>query len=130
MDSLYIDKMFKEVDENIVLDDEQKEVVLDESQNLIVIAGAGTGKTTTISAKVKYLVDVKKIKPEEILIISFTNKAITELKNRINIEFKIPAVISTFHKLAYDMIKEEDQRYKILMRPIFYKYAKESILSF
>ena len=109
----YIDNIFNDVDKNIKLDEAQKNVVLDESDSLIVVAGAGTGKTTTITAKVKYLVDIKKITPKDILIISFTNKAIDELKNRINIDFKIDAKICTFHKFAYDILKEYDARYKI-----------------
>lgn len=109
----YIDNIFNDVDKNIKLDETQKNVVLDESDSLIVVAGAGTGKTTTITAKVKYLVDIKKITPKDILIISFTNKAIDELKNRINIDFKIDAKICTFHKFAYDILKEYDARYKI-----------------
>ena len=93
MEDNYIDSIFNNIDKNIILDEEQKNVILDESQNLIVIAGAGTGKTTTISAKVKYLVDIKKVKAEEILIISFTNKAINELKERIKKLIPIKSVM-------------------------------------
>lgn len=46
---------------------------------MLVIAGAGAGKTTTIAAKVKYLVEKKHIEPDQILVISFTNKAVGEL---------------------------------------------------
>lgn len=52
---------------------QQKAVVVDEDNNL-VLAGAGSGKTLTISGKVKYLVETKGINPQEILLISFTNK--------------------------------------------------------
>lgn len=45
-----------------------------------IIAGAGTGKTTTMASKIKYLVDIKKIPPNEILAISFTKKATEELQ--------------------------------------------------
>ena len=47
---------------------------------------AGAGKTTTVAAKVKYLVDKKKVDPRQILVISFTNKAVNELKERIQRE--------------------------------------------
>jgi DNA helicase-4 len=48
------------------------------------VAGAGAGKTTTMAAKVKYLVDKQHVSPEDIIVISYTNKAINELKERIN----------------------------------------------
>ena len=54
-------------------------------------------KTTTMAAKVKWLVDKKNVKPEEIMLISYTNKAIEELKDRINKKLNIPAKIATFH---------------------------------
>ena len=73
----YLDNIFKDIDVNIKLDSEQKKVILDNSKNMIVIAGAGSGKTTVITAKVKYLIEIKKIKPKPILIISFTNKAVS-----------------------------------------------------
>lgn len=109
----YLDNIFNDIDENLKLDEEQKEVVLDENNHLMVVAGAGSGKTLTLVAKVKYLVEIKKVRPDEILIISLTNKAIEELKERINIESRIPVIICTFHKLAYDIMKKEDVRYKV-----------------
>lgn len=124
----YINNMFKDIDPKIKLDQEQKEVILDESKNLIVIAGAGSGKTTIIAAKVKYLVDIKKVNPKKILIISLTNKAINELKQRINVDFNINCEICTFHKLAYNLLKKEDFRYKVNCdtKPIVYKLIKNN----
>ncbi|MBQ6636024.1 MAG: UvrD-helicase domain-containing protein [Lachnospiraceae bacterium] len=58
---------------------------------------AGAGKTTSVAAKVKYLVDRKGVKPEEILVISFTNKAVEELRARIQRDLGIPCPICTFH---------------------------------
>lgn len=53
----YLDNILKECDPNILLDDEQREVVLSNEDYTLVIAGAGAGKTTTVAAKVRYLVE-------------------------------------------------------------------------
>lgn len=101
----YLDHIFDEVDTSIHLDEEQKAVVLEEG-NILVIAGAGSGKTTTMVAKVKYLVEIKKVKPEEILLISYTNKATEELIDRIQKQFSLPISILTFHKLGLQILQE------------------------
>ena len=94
----YFENMFKNIDKNIKLDEEQIRIILTDENYQMVIAGAGAGKTTTITAKVNYLIEKQNINPEEILIISFTNKAVNELKERINKEFKHNVKIQTFHK--------------------------------
>lgn len=101
----YFDNMYKKIDNNIILDENQRKIILTDEKYTMVIAGAGSGKTTTISAKVNYLIEKQKIKDEEIIIISFTNKAVDELKKRINIDFKHNVNITTFHKLGYEIIK-------------------------
>jgi len=77
-DKEYLDNVLKNVDPNISLDRNQREVVLTDEDYILVIAGAGAGKTTTVAAKAKYLVEKKEIKDNEILIVSFTNKAVGE----------------------------------------------------
>lgn len=126
----YFDNLFKEVDNNIYLDLEQRNVILDDSKYLMVVAAAGSGKTTTISAKVKYLVDIKKVNPDLIVIISFTNKAVDELKDRINNKFNIPCHISTFHSLAFSIMKENGYKLKVESNPQqivenFFKMSKK-----
>lgn len=101
----YLNHIFDEVDPNIHLDEEQKQVVVEDG-DMLVIAGAGSGKTTTMVAKVKYLIEVKKVNPEDILMISYTNKATEELIDRIKKDFHLPIDILTFHKLGLKMIKK------------------------
>jgi len=90
--------------ENKSLDAQQrKAVVVDEYSNLI-IAGAGSGKTLTILAKVKYLVERKNISPSKILVLSFTRKTVEELNVRLK-KMSLAVQATTFHKLGYDIIK-------------------------
>lgn len=93
----YLDKILTDYDPKILLDDDQRRVVLTDEDYCLVVAGAGAGKTTTVAAKVKYLVEKQNIDPKEILVISFTNKAVNELKERINGDLHIDCPIATFH---------------------------------
>lgn len=102
----FFDNMYLGIDDNIHLDKEQIYAILSDEDYLLILAGAGTGKTTTMASKVKYLVDIKKVNPQEILVMSYTKKATEELIQRINIDFEIPARIMTFHSLGYTYIKE------------------------
>ncbi len=87
------------------LDDQQRtSLIIDEYSNLI-IAGAGSGKTLTILGKVKYLIEQKNVKPENILLLSFTKKTVDELNERIK-NIGIGARATTFHKLGYDTLKK------------------------
>ncbi|MFC4559383.1 UvrD-helicase domain-containing protein [Virgibacillus kekensis] len=85
---------------------QRKAVVIDEDNNL-VIAGAGSGKTLTITGKVKYLVEKKRVKDDEILLISFTKKATDEMQERISQKLNIGVEAKTFHKLGLDIISKK-----------------------
>ena len=102
----YFDNILKDIDPNIKLDEEQRKAVVTDDDYCLLVAGAGAGKTTTMAAKVKYLVEKKGIAPEDIIVISYTNKAIGELKERINDGLKIPAKICTFHAFAFEIVKK------------------------
>lgn len=102
----YFDHILDAVDPKIKLDEEQRKAILTDEEYCLVIAGAGAGKTTTMAAKVKYLVDIKKVLPQKIVVISYTNKAIDELKERINKKLDIPVKISTFHAFGYEIIRQ------------------------
>lgn len=100
----YLDNILKPVDPAVSLDEDQRRVVLTDEDYCLVIAGAGAGKTTTVAAKVKYLVDRQGIKPSQILVVSFTNKAVNELKEKIQSALGIPCPIATFHSTGNAVI--------------------------
>ena len=79
-------------------------------KNLLLIAGAGAGKTYTITEKIKYLIEEKELKENEILVISFTNKSVNDLQKRINYNLNI----MTFHKLAMNILDEYHINYKLV----------------
>jgi len=132
-DKHYLDIILQAVDPNIKLDEEQRKVVLADEDYMLVIAGAGAGKTTTVAAKVRYLVEKKKIRPDQILVISFTNKAVGELRDKINKSLGIPCPVTTFHKTGYAILKRQDEeRHTIVdsgfMYNVINNYLKGNIL--
>lgn len=87
------------------LDDQQRTALITDEYSNLIIAGAGSGKTLTILGKVKYLIEQKNVKPENILLLSFTKKTVDELNERIK-NIGLDARATTFHKLGYDTIKK------------------------
>ncbi len=83
------------------LDKQQRRSIVSEEDNCLVVSSAGSGKTSSIVGKVKYLTEVKKVNPQNILLISYTNKAAAELTERMGI---VGLRGYTFHKLALDII--------------------------
>lgn len=131
----YFKNMFINVDKNIVLDEEQISAILNEDKYTLVLAGAGTGKTTTMVGKVKYLVDIKKVDPERILVISYTKKAVEELQKLINDEFGINTNVTTFHSLAYKYVRNifKNRKCEVVdynkKESIFYDYINDMFKS-
>lgn len=129
----YLDGILADVDRSISLDDDQRRVVLSDEDYMLVIAGAGAGKTTTVAAKVKYLVDRQGVNPDQILVISFTNKAVGELKEKINRALGIDCPITTFHKTGFDILRRQDESRKMVvdqgfMFNVINNYLKGNIL--
>ena len=98
------------------LNSEQKRAVLATDGPVLIVAGAGAGKTKTITYRILHLIH-KGISPENILAITFTNKAAREMRDRvINLLHrqtpKMPFV-STFHSLGVQIIKENAELLKL-----------------
>ncbi|MBQ8892049.1 MAG: UvrD-helicase domain-containing protein [Bacilli bacterium] len=125
-ENLLNNKIFDDINGHS-LDIEQRKIILDDSSNLLVVAGAGSGKTLTILGKIKYLIEIEKINPKEILCISFTNETVNNLKNKV--EYNID--IFTFHKLSLEILKDYNYYYKIaesnLLEYIVNEYFESSL---
>lgn len=85
-----------------MLNESQEKAVYTKEPFLFLLAGAGTGKTSVIVARIKHLIN-SGIKPEKILAITFTNKASKEMKKRINHE---NISVHTFHQFCFKKLKE------------------------
>ncbi len=133
-DKDYLDTVLQSIDSSIMLDDDQRRVVLTDEDYCIVIAGAGAGKTTTVAAKVKYLVDKQNIDPKQILVISFTNKAVNELKDKIQKGMGIECPIATFHSTGNAIIhvNSPEEKLNIVEQTRLYfvirDYFRESVM--
>ena len=111
------------------LDEQQINIVKDDSNALMVIAGAGSGKTLTIIGKIKYLLLEKNIKPEEILCVTFTNEAAKSLSYKIKKELGISIDTFTFHKLALNIINTKNEICDIdLLDNIVHQFFYEDII--
>lgn len=112
----YLDHILDAIDPSVRLDEDQRRVVLTDEDYCLVVAGAGAGKTTTMAAKVKYLTEKEGVDPSQILVVSFTNKAVKELQEKINGALGIACPISTFHSAGNAIIRRNspDERLNIV----------------
>ncbi len=93
------------------LNKEQKKAVLHKKGPLMIIAGPGTGKTRTLTHRIAYLVKEKKVSPENILAVTFTNKAAQEMRERLEVlirDVKELPLITTFHSLCFKILQEQE----------------------
>lgn len=102
----YFDNIFGSDEEKIYLDEEQRKIILRDDDYCLVNAGAGSGKSTTMAAKVKYLVDKLNVKPEEIIMLTFTKKSSEDLDEKVNDILDLGIQVSTFHSLGMKFIKK------------------------
>ena len=102
----YFDRIFTDVGETINLDEEQRKIILRDDEYCLINAGAGSGKSTTMAAKVKYLVDKLNVKPEEIIMLTFTKKSSEDLDEKVNNLLDLGIPVSTFHSLGMKFIQK------------------------
>jgi DNA helicase-2/ATP-dependent DNA helicase PcrA len=105
---------------------------------LLIIAGAGTGKTTVITQRIKYLILNKHIPPSQILALTFTEKAAFEMQERIDILLPYGYVnlwISTFHSFCDRILRDEahviglDPNYKLISEPESVLFLRQNIFN-
>src|SRR3989344_6917371 len=82
---------------------------------VMIIAGPGTGKTTTLIARLMYLIHNKKVKPQNILALTFTEKASQEIIDRLHINQQKKPWVGTFHALGYELIPKEKNKNLIIV---------------
>ena len=95
------------------LNDRQKEAVLYNDGPLLILAGAGSGKTKTLTTKIAYLIEHEHISPYSILAITFTNKAAKEMKDRLYLTVGNDVkklTVSTFHSFGLKLLRENFER--------------------
>ena len=94
------------------LNDAQREAVTAPPEPLLVIAGAGSGKTRVLTHRAAWLIDVENISPQSLLAVTFTNKAAAEMRGRIESLLQMPVNhlwIGTFHGLAHRLLRRHWQ---------------------
>ena len=96
-------EFFDTVESKPLTAEQRLSVVVDEDATL-VLAGAGSGKTSVITAKAAYLVKAGIRQPEEILLLAFAKNAAAEMARRVEARSGVPIVARTFHAIAYDII--------------------------
>lgn len=106
----------------------QKKAIMHGEGPCLVLAGPGSGKTLTIVNRIRYLIEDRKVRPEEILVITFTKYAAAEMKLRLKalMEGKsVPVTVGTFHGIYYGILKwayhfgpqnilSEDEKYQLI----------------
>src|SRR4030042_6620987 len=95
---------------NMKLNQQQKQAIKHQKGPLLIIAGAGTGKTTVLTERIKHLIQDQKIKSQEILGLTFTEKAAAEMLERLDVVMPLSYEepwLSTFHAFCDRILKLE-----------------------
>jgi len=121
------------------LNKEQLEAIEFGKGPLLIIAGAGTGKTTVITERIKYLVSSGKAKPAQILALTFTDKAAREMEERVDVAMPYGYTdmwISTFHSFCDRVLRQEaihiglDPRYKLMTEAETIQFLIKNLFKF
>ncbi|KKK44867.1 hypothetical protein LCGC14_3166440, partial [marine sediment metagenome] len=99
------------------LNPKQQKAVKYNKGPLLIVAGPGTGKTRTLTHKVAYFIHDKRVLPEEILAVTFTNKAAQEMNDRLRLllaEATVMPLVTTFHSLCYKILKDQNKNKDVL----------------
>ena len=118
----------------VVLNDIQQQVVQELDRNIVLLASAGTGKTNTLSYRVAHILETGRATGDQILCLTFTNKACREMKERMIaiVGQEAQAVkVSTFHSFCYTILQEEAKLQEDLFKEflIFDEEDVEELLS-
>ncbi|WP_316571690.1 UvrD-helicase domain-containing protein [Neobacillus sp. YIM B06451] len=101
--------------EGFTLDGNQAAAVTETEGPILVLAGAGSGKTRVLTARTAYMLDVRGIAPSEIMLVTFTTKAAQEMKSRLlrypnmKSELLSKLVSGTFHSIFYRILMHADR---------------------
>lgn len=125
--------VFQEKDSNKLLGElntQQKLAVTYNDGSLLVLAGAGSGKTRVLTHRVAYFIDKKIVEPEKTLLLTFTNKAAGEMKDRIDMLSKdAPGFAGTFHSFCARVLRIDGRALEIPPNFLIYdeKDSKDAI---
>lgn len=109
------------------LDEQQITAIAKDAYNHLVLAGAGTGKTTTIVGYIKFLLASHKANPEDILVLSFTNASASEMSDRLKKETSCKLEASTFHKFGMKIITEVENKKPTIYTANIKQFIKNEI---
>lgn len=122
-----------------ILNKEQKKAVEFGEGPLLIIAGAGTGKTTVITERIKYLISSGQAKPQEILALTFTEKASREMEERVDLALPYGVIqmwISTFHSFCDRILRNEglaiglDPNFKLMTEAVTIQFFRTNLFAF
>lgn len=110
------------------LDQQQMLSVVKNAHNQLVLAGAGTGKSTSIIGKVKYVLAKKQLTPTDILILSFTNASAAEMQEKISKEIGQSIDVFTFHKLGLNILTAAYGKKPTITHLQMHNFLKDNII--